>query len=624
MTFRSFSVARRKSLWRALVSGAALSLLGPAAWAAASTTPAPSSANGAQAAPKVLRYAFRVAETGFDPAKVQDLYSRIITQHIFEGLYTYDHLARPAKLKPLTAASLPEVSADYKTWTIRIQPGIYFAEHPVFKGKKRELTAEDYVYSFKRFADPQTNSPTWDGLEENHLLGLNEYRAEIQKSKKPFNYDKPIEGLRALDRYTLQIKLGKPRPRFAQVLADGSLLGAVAREVIELHPEQSTDHPVGTGPFQLASWRRSSLIVLERNPGYRERVYDAEPNADDAEGQAYLTRFKGRRIPMVDRVEIAIIEENQPRWLSFLDGQFDLLERTPEDFINQAMPGGKLAPNLAKRGIQSYRVVTSDVLFTVFNMEDPVVGGYSPERIALRRAMSLATHSEREIQLVRRGQAISAQSIMLPHTTGYDPQFKSESGDYDPARAKALLDLYGYLDRDGDGWREQPDGSPLVLESLTTPEQFQRQIDQIWQKSMAAIGVKVQFKTGKWPENLKQMRAGKFQIWSLASSAASPDGQDALGFFYSERIGGQNYARIKLKALDDLYDQANALPDGPERLALFTELKRLGAAYAPYRPRGHRIITDLTQPHLIGYRRPQFWLSFWEYVDIDTRPPANP
>ncbi len=577
-------------------------------------TAAPEAGN---APPKVLRYAFRVAETGFDPAKVTDIYSRIVTSHIFEGLYTYDHLARPAKLKPLTAAALPEVSDDFKTWTIRIQPGIYFADDAAFRGKKRELTAADYVYSFKRFADPLTNSPTWDGLEENHLLGLNEYRAQIQKSKRPFDYDKPIEGLRALDRYTLQIKLGKSRPRFDQVLADGSLLGAVAREVIEFYPERSNEHPVGTGPFKLASWRRSSQINFEKNPGYRERFYDAEPNADDAEGQALLARFKGQRIPMIDRVEIAIIEENQPRWLSFLDGQFDLLDRTPEDFINQAMPGGKLAPNLVKMGIQAFRVVTSDVLFTVFNMEDPVVGGYTPERIALRRAMSLGTDSEREIRIVRRGQAISAQSIMLPHTTGYDASFKSESGEYDPAKAKALLDLYGYIDRDGDGFREQPDGSPLVLESLTTPEQFQRQIDQIWQKAQAAIGIKVEFKTAKWPENLKSMRAGKFQIWSLASSAAAPDGQDALGFFHSDRIGGQNYARINLKALDELYERTNALPDSPERLALFTELKRLGAAYAPYRPRGHRIITDLAHAQLIGYRRPQFWLNFWEYVDID-------
>jgi len=612
-----FSAARmrRHGLSACLRSGLSAALLLLAGFGVGSAAQA---ADKALPAPKVLRYAFRIAETGFDPAKVQDIYSRTITPHIFESLLTYDHLARPARIKPLTAVALPEVSADFKTWTLRIQPGIYFADDPAFKGQRRELTAADYVYSFKRFADPATNSPAWDSLEENHLLGLNEYRAELARSKQAFDYERRIEGLQALDRYTLQIKLGRSRPRFDQLLADASLFGAVAREVVEAYPQRSMEHPVGTGPFRLASWRRSSLIVLERNPDYRERFYDAQPRVDDAEGQALLTRFKGRRIPMLDRVEISIIEENQPRWLSFLNGQFDLIDRVPEDFINQAMPGGRLAPGLAKRGIQGYRVLTSDVLFTVFNTEDPVIGGNQPERVALRRAMALGTDSEREIRIVRRGQAIVAQSILMPHTTGYDPQFKSEGGDFDPARARALLDLYGYIDRDGDGFREQPDGSPLRLESLSTPESFQRQIDQIWQKAMAQIGLRIEFKTAKWPENLKAMRAGKFQIWSLASSAAAPDGQDALGLFYSPRIGGSNYARFKLPLMDQLYEQANGLPDGPERAAVFAEAKRVAAAYAPYRARGHRLLTDLAQPWLIGYRRPPFWLNWWEYVDIDT------
>ncbi|MCZ8075965.1 MAG: ABC transporter substrate-binding protein, partial [Paucibacter sp.] len=180
----------------------AVRLLGAGLVLATATGPARAVAEaGYEPPPRVLRYAFRIAETGFDPAKVQDIYSRTITQHIFESLFTYDHLARPVRLKPLTAAALPEVSADFKTWTIRIQPGIYFADDPAFKGQRRELVAADYVYSFKRFADPQTNSPAWDTLEENHVLGLNDYRAELERSRKPFDYEHPIEGLRALDRY---------------------------------------------------------------------------------------------------------------------------------------------------------------------------------------------------------------------------------------------------------------------------------------------------------------------------------------------------------------------------------------------------------------------------------------
>ena len=570
-----------------------------------------------KAAPKVLRYAFSVAETGFDPAKVSDLYSRNITAHIFEGLYAYDQLARPPKMIPQIATAMPEIADDFKTWTIHIKPGIFFADDPAFHGKKRELVAQDFVYSIKRMADPEVASPTWDEMQEQDVIGLNEYRNALRKSGQPFDYDKPIAGLRALDRYTLQLRLSKSRPRLLEVLAQGDLYGAMAREVVEAYPGKSMEHPVGTGPFVLKEWRRSSLIVLEKNPGYRERYYDAQPAADDAEGQAVLAKLRGRRLPMIDRVEVSIIEESQPRWLSFLGGEFDLLERVPEAFINQAMPIGHLAPNLAKEGMQAYRVLAADIGYWVFNMEDPVVGGYTPDKIALRRAIGLASDVQREIRLARRGQGIPAQSMYMPHGSGYDPDFKSEMSDYDPARANALLDLFGYKDVNGDGWREMPDGSPLVLDSLTTPDASQRQIDEIWQKSLAKVGIQVRFASAKWPENFKALRAGKFQVWSLANSASMPDAQDSLTSLHSGHIGTQNFARFRNDAADKLYAQAGSMPDGPERAALFRESKRIVAAYMPYKYKLHRFVTDLAWPQLIGYRRHPFKLGFWEMVDID-------
>jgi len=594
----------------AALAAALLTTLGASA-AAPETNTAPSS--GA----KVLRYAFRIAETGFDPAQIQDIYSRTITPHIFEGLYGYDPLARPVKIKPLIAAGMPETSADFKVWTVRIKPGVYFTDDPAFKGKKREVTAADYVYAFKRFADPAVKSPAWGGLEERQLVGLNAYRREILASKKPFDYDREIEGLKTLDRYTIQFKLEEPRPRFIGTLATGDLFGAVAREVVEAYGKDIMAHPVGTGPFVLKSWRRSSLIVLEKNPGYRERFYDAEPAADDAEGQALLARFKGRRIPMLDRVEISIIDENQPRWLSFLNGEYDFMERLPEDFITQAMPLGHIAPNLAKRGIQGYRTVVSDLTYTLFNMEDPVVGGYTPEKVALRRAISLATDVEREIRLVRRGQAIPAQSAIVPHTTGYEPGFKSESSEYNVGRARALLDMYGYVDKDGDGWRDLPDGSPLLLTKLTQPDNFSRQLDELWQKNLKAIGIKLDIKPAKWPENLKATRAGNFQIWALAGSASEPDGLDNLARLYSAEIGSQNMARFKLPEFDRIFKRLSELPDGAERDALFLQAKRIAAAYLPYKYQTHRYITDMAMPYVIGYRRQLFSQDWWQYVDID-------
>jgi ABC-type transport system substrate-binding protein len=584
----------------------------------AATLAAPELAHAADAPLKVFRYAFQVAESGFDPAQITDLYSRIVTPHIFEALYCYDHLARPLKVKPLTAAGMPEHSEDFRVWTVKVRPGIFFADDAAFKGKPRELVAADYVYAFKRFADPALKSPGWSSLEQAKIIGLSEQRKKSEDSKKPFDYDHDIEGLRALDRFTLQFKLAEPDPRFVNnFLAASDLYGAVAREVVQTYGAQIPEHPVGTGPFVLAKWRRSSLMVLDRNPNYRIRTYDAEPAPDDAEGQAILARLKGKRIPIVDRVEVSIIEEDQPYWLSFLNGSQDFLERVPEAFIEIAAPKGQIAPNLKKRGIQMFRTLASDATMTYFNMEDPVVGGYAPEQVALRRALGLAIDLDREIVSARRAAAIPAQSMLTPNTTGYDDNYRSTNSEYSIGKARALLDTYGYLDRDGDGWRERPDGSPLVIAMATQPLARSRQLNEIWKKGWDAIGVKVEFKPAKWPENMKAARAGKLQMWGLGSLADVPDGQSALARVYGPQKGQQNLARFQNAEVDRLYEKMLVMPDGPERLAMFDRIKRIVNAYMPYKYHVHRIFTDLAQPWLVGYRRPLFWQEFWHMVDID-------
>src|SRR6266446_4675012 len=98
---------------------------------------------------KVLHVALVAPETGFDPQAASDLYSNYVNREIFDPLYKYDYLARPYKVVPNAAAALPEISADGLTWTLKVHPGIYFTDDPAFKGKKRELTAADYVFSWK-------------------------------------------------------------------------------------------------------------------------------------------------------------------------------------------------------------------------------------------------------------------------------------------------------------------------------------------------------------------------------------------------------------------------------------------------------------------------------------------
>ncbi len=570
---------------------------------------------------KVLRVVFQGAESGFDPAQISDVVSAALVSSIFDSLLTYDYLARPVRLKPNTAVALPEVHENHTRFVFRIKPGIYFTDDPAFKGAKRELVAADYVYSIKRYYDPKVRSPSLSQYMSAGLLGLNELRQQALSTKTAFVYDTDVEGVRALDRYTLQIRLREPAPRLLYALATPSISGAVAREVVEADPKAAMQHPVGTGPFKLSAWRRGSRIVLERNPLHQHTVHDEQANADDPVGRAIAQQLRGRALPLVDRVEVAIIEETQPRWLAFLNGELDLLW-VPAEFVTQAAPNGQLAPNLAKRGVQMRRVVNPTTRHVYFNMDHPVVGGYTPERVALRRALALAYNTPREIALMRHGQLLPAQSVMPPQVSGYNAQFKSEMSAYNPVRAQALLDLFGYTDHNGDGWRDQPDGQPLVLELTTEPSQLARQWQGHWKTAMDAVGVKINFRIGAWPENNKASRAGKLMMWTTGWSAATPDGSYFMDLLYGANKGQSNASRFDLPAFNALHEQQRVLHDGQERDALIERGLKLSLAYMPYKASGHDINTWLMQPRVRGYVPHPFMRDFWRHVDVDDTRPA--
>jgi ABC-type transport system substrate-binding protein len=262
-------------------------------------------------------------------------------------------------------------------------------------------------------------------------------------------------------------------------------------------------------------------------------------------------------------------------------------------------------------------MINPDVVITLFNMDDPVVGGYTPEQVALRRAISLGYNTDEEIRLIRRGAMMPAQSQVPPLTSGYDPAFISEMSQFDRARARALLDTFGFVDRNGDGWRERPDGMPLTIEIATESSQLDRAFNELWKRQLDGIGIRVDFKVNQWPENLKAARSGKVMLWLLGNSATSPDSDSFLEFGSSRSIGSSNLARFKLPAYDRLYDQQRQLPDGPERDAVIYEMKRLMVAYLPYKFHGHRFVNDVSHPWLIGYRRHPFARDFFKHIDID-------
>ena len=562
-----------------------------------------------------LRVAFSTAETGFDPAQVPDINSNMVVASIFESPLTFDHLARPVKLRLQTAAAMPEVSADFTSFTVRIRPGIFFADDPAFGGQRRELVAQDYVYAVKRFYDPLLNAENVYIFENARLLGLSELRAQARRDKTPFEFDREVEGIRALDRFTFRIRLAAPNPRFIYQLATTNL-SAVAREVVQAYGKDIVEHPVGTGPFKLGAWRRASRIELVRNPDFREQFFEAEPAPEDEQGQRVARELAGRKLPLVERVHISVITEDQPRWLAFINGALDLVEM-PNAFAPLAIPGDRLAENLAVKGVRLQRALQGDMTMTYFNMDDALVGGNAPVKVALRRAVALAYDSEEANRLVRNGQAIVAQSVIAPFTSGYAPDYRSEMSRHNRAEAMALLDMFGYIDVNGDGWRELPDGSPLTLRLATLPDQASRRRNEVWRKHTAAIGVRMVFDVATWPDLLKMARAGSLMMWGFTWVAGTPDGSFFLGIGYGPNASESNDAHFSLAEFDDLFERQNVLPDGAEREAIMKHAKNVLVAYMPYKVHAHNIVNDLQQPWVRGHWRHPFLRDLWRYVGVD-------
>lgn len=564
---------------------------------------------------KVLRYVFPSAETGFDPAAAWDLYSNHVVQSVFETLFTYDYLARPAKLVPLTAESLPDIADGGKTYTIHLKKGIRFMPDPAFGGKPRELTMADYVYSFERLLDPQIHSPhAW--LFEGKIEGLDELAREAKQTGR-FDYSRKIPGLELLDPYTLRIHLTQPDFNLGMILAHEPT-SAVAREVIEKYRDaqgRAMANPVGTGPYRLTQWVRGSRMVLEANPDFRGFIWDFQAG-NDPEDKDIVAAMKGKRMPQIGRIEISVMVEDQSRWLAFQGDQLDLFQ-LEGPLAPQALKDGKLRPELVEKGVHLSRIVDPESSNTYWNMRDPVWGGLSKEKIALRRAAAMAYDPENEIRVVWNGEAVPLEYPIPPGVVGYDPDYRSMIR-HDPAMANALLDKFGYK-RGADGWRTLPDGKPLTIRFSARAESNGVQVAEAWKRAYDSIGIRMETDLKPFPELLKAEKECKIQSRTMPWIADYPDGDNFMQLYYGPNIGQSNNGCMEIPEYDALYKQTQKMPAGPERDALYHKMARIMEVYSPQRLGYARYRNMLAQARVIGYKKHPILNCEWMYFDIDKR-----
>jgi ABC-type transport system substrate-binding protein len=543
-----------------------------------------------------------------DPQQITDLYSNRVATAIFEGLYEFDYVASPARVVPNTAVALPEITEGGRVWTIRIKPGILFADDPAFKGKPRELVAEDYVYSLKRRLDPNLKLGGEPALTD-LIAGARPVIDSARKSGR-LDYDAKIEGLQALDRHTLRLRLTAVDYTVLERLA---VLGtyAVAREAVEAAGADVVSKPVGTGPFRLAEWRRGSRIVLEANPRYRTIAF---PQSTDPALRSLVQSMQGRKLPALARIEISVIAEQLPEVLAFDQGGLDYIA-VGGALLSRLLDNGTLKPEFARRGITHRRYPVPALVYTYLNQDDPVVGGNSPEKIALRRAIAMGFDTDEFIKVFYAGQGVPANQILPPGTSGHDPRLPAKSI-YDPAAARALLERFGYRDRDGDGFRETPDGQPLVLVQSSLPDSESREGDLQWIKNMAAIGLKMTVKTQQFNELLNQSNAGQLMMFNLGYRASEPSGYSSLMTLWGKAPPDTNRARFRNADYDAAFEAFLRTPDGPERIALARRMSDVANAFVPVVLQVFPVGNAFAQPWLLGYHPAPFGFT-WKYMDID-------
>ncbi|HYD78758.1 MAG TPA: ABC transporter substrate-binding protein [Paucimonas sp.] len=563
---------------------------------------------------KVLRYAIEAPDDGFNIARVNSFYSKTLAEAVFEPMLAYDYLARPAKLVPNTLEALPEASDDGKTYTFKIKKGIYFTPDPAFKGQKRELTAADYAFVIKRHMNPQVRS-VQEGDYRGKIVGLDALAEQAKKTGK-FDYDAPVHGLEVVDRYTLRIRLNTPDHNILYQLTDpGS--GALAREVVEYYGEDALGrHPVGTGAYMLKDYVPQSKIVFVANPDYRGFTWDFK-SAGNPGDEAIVRAMKGKQMPQIGRVEVYIMEEEQARWLAFDSGQIDYFELSPPA-TPKLLDGDKLKAEIAAKGVTLTRFADVGYRYTFFNMKDPVVGGYTKDKIALRRALAMAYNYADDASQVWHGQAVRARSMVPPGVAGHDPNYRSSIG-YDPDLANKLLDHFGYK-VGPDGWRTMPDGKPLVIKIHSVARARERAKMEIWKRSLDRIKVKAEFPVSNFADNQKAAVRCELQVWGLGNLLVSvPDGIDGLRAFYGPNAYSENYGCYQSKAFDQLFEKAMSLPAGPERHALYQQMERQLEADTAVMVELWQIRNWVSQPWVKGFKRHPNIRAEWKYLDIEKK-----
>lgn len=510
---------------------------------------------------KVAHLAVRAKLGTLDPTRSSSTYDSEVQSQVYEGLFTYKYLVRPYELEPLLAKAMPHVSEDGLTYTIDVREGVFFQDNECFEGGiGRELVAKDFVYSMMRMADDQ-NQPTGWWLYADRIIGFDEFEKRMsERGDAPFDWDAKIEGLQAISKYKLQIRLVRPFPQMLYVLAM-SYAVAIPRECAEYYGKTFTNTAVGTGPFILRTWTRGSRVILDKNPKYRDAYYptEASPEFQHMLGDA------GKKIPFLDAIVYHVYEQDQPMWLKFRVRDLDMTQ-LPDEYHSAVLDENKnLRKSFVDEGVSNYNLALLDLIYRGFNMEDPVVGQGESARY-LRQAISLAFSSEEINDAFYSNSCVLYDAPVPPGLDSYVPGITSPYRGPDLEKAKALMVKAGY-----------PGGKGLpTIELDTSVSANSAEQAEMLSRAVGRIGVKIDVNLNSFAELSNKLKKKKAQMFGLAWGGDYPDAENFLQLFYGpNEAPGSNNFNYKNPAYDALYNQSRTLQPGPERTVVYQKMREV-------------------------------------------------
>jgi ABC-type transport system substrate-binding protein len=557
-----------------------------------------------------------------DPAKGSTTYDNQACSQIYDCLVQYKYLKRPLELEGCLATDVPHPIDNpdgTQTWRFRLRPGTRFHDDPCFPGGKgREIVADDVFYSWKRLADPLYEYENW-WLLEGTIVGFDDYKdrqkAAVDAGRK-FDYDEPVPGLKKVSDLEFEVLLTKPVVRFKWVLAMFQL-SVVPREAVEKYGERFTVHPVGTGPYMVkkGDWKPGERLIFTRNPGYREELYPSECTPEDQ--QVGLDTPAGKRLPFLDRIEVQFYVQDQPMWLDFRSKKIGFTQ-VPAEYFEQAYikRSRRLRPSFVKEGIRSHPEPLLDFIFRGFNMEDPVVGGYTPERRALRQAICLAVDLGDFNETFYNGINIEYDGPIPPGLDGFP---LAEGGrklgegrvSYrgpDLPLARELMAAAGY-----------PQGKGLpVLDYYTSKGANESEQTQMLVRQLDKIGVRLNPRLVDFSELIELINKKKAQFFGFSWGSDYPDAENNLALFYSKnKSPGSNSFNYDRPEYDRLYDRVLVMEGGPERTKILEQMRDMVIEDAPFVGSQARTRFYLINPWLKNFKPSEDFYNFYKYMDVE-------